>query len=76
MRSLYPPEVRIAIVLDNLAPHLSIKNDTRVGEFAEANNIELAPVTGTLPDAALAVEVRTLHWSLVMEIGERCRSHH
>ncbi len=44
VRSLYPPEVRIAIVLDNFAPHLSTKNDTRVGEYAEANNIELAYV--------------------------------
>lgn len=44
VRSLYPPEVRIAIVLDNFAPHLSTNNDTRVGEYVEANNIELAYV--------------------------------
>jgi transposase len=44
LRSLYPPEVRIAIVLDNFAPHLSTKKDQRVGEWAEANNVELAYV--------------------------------
>ena len=42
IRSLHPPEVRIAIVLDNFSPHLSTKKDTRVGEWAEANNVELA----------------------------------
>ena len=44
LRSLYPPEVRIAIVLDNFSPHLSTKCDTRVGDWAEANNVELAYV--------------------------------
>lgn len=44
LRSLYPPEVRIAIVLDNFSPHLSTKPDPRVGEWAEANNVELAYV--------------------------------
>jgi transposase len=44
LRSLYPPEVRIAIVLDNFSPHLSTKRDTRVGDWAEANNVELAYV--------------------------------
>lgn len=34
LRSLYPPEVRIAIVMDNYSPHLSTKKDTRVGEWA------------------------------------------
>jgi hypothetical protein len=33
-RSLYPPEVRTAIVMDNYSPHLSTKKDTRVGEWA------------------------------------------
>ncbi|MEI2652045.1 MAG: IS630 family transposase [Microthrixaceae bacterium] len=42
LRSLYPPEVRIAIVLDNFSPHLSTKKDQRVGEWAAANNVELA----------------------------------
>ncbi len=44
LRSLYPPEVRIAIVLDNFSPHLSTNKDQRVGEWAAANNTELAYV--------------------------------
>jgi len=44
LRSLYPPEVRIAIVMDNFSPHLSTKRDSRVGEWAAANNVELAYV--------------------------------
>jgi transposase len=44
LRSLYPPDVRIAIVLDNFSPHLSTKKDTRVGDWAEAHNVELAYV--------------------------------
>jgi len=42
LRSLHPPEVPIAIVLDNFSPHLSTKKDTRVGDWADANNVELA----------------------------------
>jgi len=44
LRSLYPPDVRIAIVMDNFSPHLSTKRDTRVGDWAKANNVELAYV--------------------------------
>jgi transposase len=44
LRSLYPPEVRIAIVLDNYSPHLSTKKDPRVGYWADANNVEFAYV--------------------------------
>lgn len=44
LRSLYPPEVRIAIVMDNFSPHLSTKKDQRVGNWAAANNVELAYV--------------------------------
>jgi transposase len=44
LRTLYPPEVRIAIVMDNFSPHLSTKKDGRVGECAAANNVELAYV--------------------------------
>jgi transposase len=44
LRSLYSSHVRIAIVLDNFSPHLSTKKDTRVGDWAEANNVELAYV--------------------------------
>ena len=42
IRSLHPPEVRVAIVLDNFSPHLSTKADPRVGDWAAANNVELA----------------------------------
>jgi transposase len=42
LRSMYPLDVRIAIVLDNFSPHLSTKADQRVGEWADANNVELA----------------------------------
>jgi transposase len=42
LRSLYLPEIRIAIVLDNFSPHLSTKGDRRVAEWAESNNVELA----------------------------------
>jgi hypothetical protein len=31
-------------VLDNFSPHLSTKTDTRVGDWAEANNVEVACV--------------------------------
>jgi transposase len=44
LRSLYPLEVRIAIVMDNFGPHLSTKTDDRVGRWAEANHVELAHV--------------------------------
>jgi transposase len=41
-RSFHPPEIRIAIVLDNFSPHLATKADQRVAEWAAANNVELA----------------------------------
>lgn len=44
LRSLHSPEVRIAIVLDNFSPHLSTRADTRVGNWAAENNVELAYV--------------------------------
>jgi transposase len=44
LRSLHPPAVRIAIVLDNWSPHRSTKKDTRVGDWAAANNVEFAYV--------------------------------
>ena len=44
LRSLYPAGVRIGIVLDNFSPHLSTKTDARVGDWAAANNVELAYV--------------------------------
>jgi transposase len=42
LRSLYPTEVRIAIVCDNFSPHLSTRNDSRVGDWATVNNVEIA----------------------------------
>jgi transposase len=42
LRSLYPPEVRIAIVCDNFSPHLTTIKDGRVGAWAQANNVEIA----------------------------------
>lgn len=42
LRRLHPPEVRIAIVLDNFSPHLATTTDQRVALWAEANNVELA----------------------------------
>jgi transposase len=42
LRSLYPPQTRIAIICDNFSPHLSTTTDGRVGTWSAANNIELA----------------------------------
>ena len=42
LRSLYPPQVRIAIVCDNFAPHLTTRKDKRVGQWAAASNVEIA----------------------------------
>jgi transposase len=42
VRGLYPPGVRLAVVLDNASPHLTTRHDRRVGQWAAANNVELA----------------------------------
>jgi len=42
LRSLYPADVRLAIVCDNFSPHLSTSRDDRVGRWAAANNVEIA----------------------------------
>jgi transposase len=42
LRTLHPTEIRMAIVLDNFSPHLTTRNDRRVADWAEANNVELA----------------------------------
>jgi transposase len=42
LRSLYPRQVRIAIVCDNFSPQLSTRKDGRVGAWAAANNAEIA----------------------------------
>ena len=44
LRSLYPSSTRIAIICDNFSPHVSTRTDTRVGDWAAANNVELAYV--------------------------------
>jgi transposase len=42
LRSLYPPQVRIAIICDNFSPHLTTAKDSRVSDWATANNVEIA----------------------------------
>ncbi len=41
-RTLYPPQVRIAIICDNYSPHLTTAKDSRAGDWAAANNVEIA----------------------------------
>lgn len=36
--------MRIAIILDNFSPHRSTRTDSRVGDWATANNVEFAYV--------------------------------
>jgi transposase len=42
LRTLYPPQVRIAIICDSYSPHLTTARDTRVGDWAGANNVVIA----------------------------------
>ena len=42
LRSLYPSSARIAIICDNFSPHLTTRRDARVGQWAAANNVEIA----------------------------------
>jgi hypothetical protein len=44
--------VRIAIVCDNYSPHLSTRVDQRVGDWAAANNVEVAytPTNSSWPN--------------------------
>ena len=42
LRSLYPPDARIAIICDNFSPRLTTAKDARVGTWAQANNAEIA----------------------------------
>jgi DDE superfamily endonuclease len=42
VRTLYPPGVRLGVVLDNASAHLSTRTDTRVGDWAGQHNVELA----------------------------------
>ena len=41
LRTLYPPQVRIAVICDNYSPDLTTAKDSRVGTAA-ANNVEIA----------------------------------
>jgi transposase len=34
--------MRIALVMDNFSPHLSTRKNSRVGDWAAANNVEIA----------------------------------
>ncbi|MEV0254727.1 IS630 family transposase [Streptomyces sp. NPDC050732] len=42
LRTLHPPETRIAIVCDNFSPHLTTRKCQRVGTWAATNNVEIA----------------------------------
>ena len=48
LRSLHPPQVRIAIVCDNFSPHLSTRKDKRAGQWAAASSVEIAYTPGGL----------------------------
>jgi transposase len=52
LRTLYPPGVRLGIVLDNFSPHLPTKDDARVGDWSAANNVEQActPTNASWPN--------------------------
>ncbi len=43
LRSLHPPQTRIAIVRDNSSPHLSTKKDARVGDWTEGRTASNSP---------------------------------
>ena len=60
LRTLYPPNVRIAIVMDNFSPHLSTKKDDRVGKGQQRRaglradqRLVAEPDRGAVPGAAL-----------------------
>ncbi|MFF4041165.1 IS630 family transposase [Streptomyces sp. NPDC001816] len=42
LRTLYPAQVRIAIVCDNFSSHLTTRKCQRVGDWAITNNVEIA----------------------------------
>jgi transposase len=42
LRTLHPPATRIAIICGNFSPHLTTAADSRVGEWAASNNVEIA----------------------------------
>ena len=47
LRTLYPTDVRMAIVCDNFSPHLTTKRCRRVADRAEADNVEIIAYTPT-----------------------------
>jgi hypothetical protein len=42
LRALYAPGVRIAIICDNFSPYLTTQKDKSIGQWAAANNTEIA----------------------------------
>ena len=70
LRSLYPPEVRIAIVCDNFSPHLSTKKDSRVGDWAAANNVELAYVPTNAARTSTASSATSLPCAISPSTGQ------
>lgn len=47
LRSLHPSEVRMAIVCDNVSPHLTTTKRQRVARRTDANNLEIAYIRTT-----------------------------
>jgi DDE superfamily endonuclease len=65
LRSLYPPQARIAIICDNYSPHLTTRKDKRAGNWAAANNTEIAclPTTSSWMNLWVPVTLsRALTW--------------
>jgi hypothetical protein len=40
-RRTHPPDVKIAIICGNFAPHLTTRKDKRAGQWTAANNAEI-----------------------------------
>jgi hypothetical protein len=47
LRSLYPPQVRIAIICDSYFPHLITRRDKRVANWAAVSSTEIAYLTAS-----------------------------
>jgi transposase len=65
LRSLYPPDIRIAIICDNYSPHLTTRKDQRVGTWAAANNTEIAytPTNSSWLNRIVRHEVACDEWN-------------
>jgi len=63
MRSLHPPQIRIAIVCDNFSPHLSARKDKRVGQLGRGqqrrDRLHAQELLVDEPPRNLAVQRRT-----------------